>query len=333
MSKLKLQLIYRNKGYSIERVFEALIDDFEKQFDVEKLYVKKKSFWPAEIIYNIVYCFFKKSNGINHITGDVHYCALLMPKRNTVLTIHDTVSLNYNQLPKIQKKIIYYLWYYFPLKKLKYITCISNETKNSLLQIFPWLKQKIVVIYNPIDKDYKFIEKKFDKNEPVILHIGTKPNKNLERTILAISSLKCHFRIIGKLSEKQIALLKENSINFSNRFNLTDEEIVAEYKNCDIVSFPTLFEGFGMPVIEGQKTGRIVLTSNIEPLKEIAGEGAVFVNPYDVDSIRESFTSIIFNDTLRDEKIKQGIKNVERFSKDVISAQYIRLYQEMHDIT
>lgn len=76
-----------------------------------------------------------------------------------------------------------------------------------------------------------------------MLHIGTRPNKNLERVIEALEGIKCHLRIIGKLTSEQEKLLSEKKIKYSNGINLTDEEILNEYILCDIVSFPSLYEG------------------------------------------------------------------------------------------
>ena len=77
--------------------------------------------------------------------------------------------------------------------------------------------------------------------------------------------------------------------------NLTHEEIVSEDRKADIINFPSLFEGFGMPIIEGQATGRIVITSNLSPMKEVAGNGAILVDPYSVNEIRNAYLSVIQN--------------------------------------
>ena len=84
-----------------------------------------------------------------------------------------------------------------------------------------------------------------------------------------------------------------------------------------------------MPVIEGQKVGRIVLTSNIEPLIEVSGNGAVFVNPYVVKSIREGFLKIIKDDGFREEIIHKGFENVKRFDYIKIANEYENLYKEI----
>jgi glycosyltransferase involved in cell wall biosynthesis len=147
--------------------------------------------------------------------------------------------------------------------------------------------------------------------------------------ILCFEDIPCHLRIIGKLSEEIVSVLTEYKIEYSNAFQLSDEEIRQEYKNCDIVNFPSEYEGFGMPVIEGQKTGRVVLTSHIEPIIEIAGDAVHFVNPKEVESIRDGYLKIISDAEYRNGLILKGLVNTKRFELSHIVEQYMKVYEEL----
>ena len=83
-----------------------------------------------------------------------------------------------------------------------------------------------------------------------------------------MNGIDCHLRIIGKIDINIQTLLDENKIDYTNAFNLSDNEIIEEYKKCDIVNFPSTHEGFGMPIIEGQAIGRVVLTSDLSPMNQ-----------------------------------------------------------------
>ena len=113
--------------------------------------------------------------------------------------------------------------------------------------------------------------------------------------------------------------------------DINNEQVVKEYENCDIVDFPSTFEGFGMPIIEGQKVGRIVLTSNISPMKDVAADGAVLVDPFSVDSIREGYLKILgMTEQERQEMIDKGQKNCKRFEAKKIAKKYLDIYKEVY---
>lgn len=324
--KYHVNLVFRKKNadYSIEKVFKPLQPIFDKHFVVDDCYVPyyKVSLWA--IISNIWFTFCKRKD-INHITGVMHYCALLLPKKNTIITIHD---LN---LPGtgIKRKILMWLFVRFPVSRAGYITCITEATKRELLKVCPKSVDKISVIYNPISPEYEYKRKEFDAANPRILHIGTRDNKNLERVILALKDIKCHLVIVGNLNHRQLSLLKSNGISYTNKFRLTDQEILDEYLSCDIVSFPSLYEGFGMPIIEGQAVGRPVLTSNRAPMNEVSGDAVVYVNPEDVNSIHNGFLKIINNEELRSSLVTKGLDNVKRFAASNIAEQYMALYNRI----
>ncbi|GHT99693.1 hypothetical protein FACS1894142_7570 [Spirochaetia bacterium] len=208
--------------------------------------------------------------------------------------------------------------------------CISQTTKNTLLKhVIP---KSYSVIYDPISIIFKRNFKEFNQIKPVILHIGTNWNKNLAGVIIALRDISCTLRIIGKIEQKDIALLQENGINWSQAENLSDQEILEEYINCDMVSFPSIYEGFGMPIIEGQAVGRVVLTSKIDPMPEIGGaDSAYYVNPADVNEIRNGFLCLINDAALRERLVENGFENSKRFSLDIILQEYMDIYNRYSD--
>ena len=299
-------------------------------FEAEDSYAETRGSFFKTIYANIKkYSRMSRAGGICHITCEVRYCGIFMDKKRTVLTTHDTMSLRNPNAPWYARWYSYWIQFYFPMKHLKYLTCISEATRKELISYFPWVESKLRVITNPIDEDFIYKKKTFNIITPIILHIGTANNKNLLRVAAALNGVKCRLRIIGKINEEQERALKENGIDYSNASNLTDEEIIKEYENCDILSFPSLFEGFGMPIIEAQAVGRPVLTSAREPMESVAGGAAVLVDPENVEEIKDGFLKLINDNVLREKCISAGLENVKRFRPQEIARQYMAIYKEI----
>lgn len=322
----KVMYIFRKSHfgfYSIENVFDSIIPN--SVYQNSRFYVKHKSAYPIKILKNIL-SFNKKKFNIVHITGDVNYMALVFA-RNKILTIHDVDSIIKGSV--LSKLYFWFFWFFIPIISVKKITVISEFTKKQLLKKFPFIKNKVVVIPNPVDKQFVFSKYNFNAQNPNILLIGTKENKNLENVIIALSKIKCNLTIIGKLTKSQSQLLCKFNIEYKNFMNISSRELVDKYNNCDIVSFVSKYEGFGLPIIEAQTVGRPVITSNIGAMKEVAGNTAKLVNPFDIYSIRDGFVEVIEVSDLRNELIVNGLKNSQKYQPIHIAKMYDKLYKSV----
>lgn len=328
---MNINFYYRNKkaGFSIAAVFDTIIAEVEKNNHVIRTFLPYPNANIPSILKNGWFARnAEKSNYINHITGDVHYLLWFLKREKTIVTVHDIMYYHY--LKGIKKKV-WKLLYITPLKRAAHVTFISDFAYKQVSEVINLDMNKVHIIPNPVDPSFTYSPKEFNTQKPVILHIGTLERKNLERTIEAIEGINCHLRIIGELKEQTQNLLKEHQIEYSNSMNLTHEEIVTEYRNADIINFPSLFEGFGMPIIEGQATGRIVITSNLSPMKEVAGCGAILVDPYSVKDIRNAYLSVIQNQEIRENLIREGLKNIENYKIKKVTQQYINLYKKLYE--
>lgn len=328
---MNINFYYRNKkaGFSIAAVFDTIIAEVEKNNHVIRTFLPYPNANIPSILKNGWFARnAEKSNYINHITGDVHYLLWFLKREKTIVTVHDIMYYHY--LKGIKKKV-WKLLYITPLKRAAHVTFISDFAYKQVSEVINLDMNKVHIIPNPVDPSFTYSPKEFNTQKPIILHIGTLERKNLERTIEAIEGINCHLRIIGELKEQTQNLLKEHQIEYSNSMNLTHEEIVTEYRNADIINFPSLFEGFGMPIIEGQATGRIVITSNLSPMKEVAGCGAILVDPYSVKDIRNAYLSVIQNQEIRENLIREGLKNIENYKIKKVTQQYINLYKKLYE--
>lgn len=312
--------------FSIEELFRFIQSALPSDIQFDNYYLKRfsKGLWDRLLSCVEVV---GKQGKINHITGDVHFIAFLMNKRRTVLTIHDLEVLK--RVKGISRFIIKFFWFTLPAKRVKYITVISEFTKQELLKVINVNPEKIVVIHNSISPSIKFLPKAFNHEKPTILHVGTAHNKNLERLIEAIGGLKVKLTILGHLRDHHTALLQKYNIDFENYFSLPYQHVIKRYQEADIVSFVSLYEGFGLPIIEANAIGRPVVTSTLTSMPEVAGDAALLVNPESAADIRAAIVSLINDDSLRAALIEKGKLNVRRFQPAFIAQQYAALYRQM----
>jgi glycosyltransferase involved in cell wall biosynthesis len=162
-----------------------------------------------------------------------------------------------------------------------------------------------------------------------ILQIGTKANKNIIRLAEALSGIPCELHIVGPLEQQQEAKLHQHKIAVTNHMYLTDEQLLEQYKQADIVSFVSTHEGFGMPVVEAQSVERVCVTSNCSSMPEVAGAGACFVDPFDVQSIRAGFQKVISDGPYRQSLVAAGRQNKLRFDSQRIADDFLQIYKSI----
>jgi glycosyltransferase involved in cell wall biosynthesis len=322
-----VQLIFRKTNplfFSIEKVFASLQEGLKKEVVLEERYLPYYSSSISDIIRNIRFAKKFKAD-IYHITGDIHYVALALPAGKTILTIHDSVFLRESR----GLKRIFFKWIFLkrPVKNCRFVTTISEKSKIEIVRNTGCEPGKVVVIPNPVNRNIYFRDKTFNTENPVLLFIGSTPNKNLDRTIRAISGISCTLDIVGQIPDDHRKLLKEHGIQYRQSTGLSEAEMADRYVAADIILFASLYEGFGLPILEGQKAGRVVLTSNISPMKEVAGEGACFVDPLDVNSIRAGLKKIIGDADYRDSLTERGFENIKKYEMQHIADQYLKLYE------
>lgn len=321
----KICYIYREKEKnetSIELVFDTVTAEIEKRdIGIRKWY--KPVSWKQTFrqIWNLR----KEKFDLYHITGDVNYLWLFFPWRKTTMTIHD-IGMYKNNPKTLKRRLFVFFSFILPSFFLKKLTCVSELTKQDLVNMLGIDSKRLIVISNPVVFDIEPSEKKFDETCPVILQIGTGVHKNLDSLIEAVNGLDCKIDIVGNPDNLLIKRMENLNINYTVATRLSNEEMLEKYRQCDILFFVSRSEGFGLPILEAQAMRRPVLTADTEPTKSVCGGGALLCSPEDIPAIRAGILTLCSNPTERERIISIGAQNVKRYDKVNIAKEYLDFY-------
>lgn len=312
--------------YSVEGYFDRVRDHLGETITARKHSLKFLSRGFLRRLFNMLEARFQRSD-INHITGDVHFLALALPPQQTILTVLDCQVLE--RLTGWKHWIIKTFWYTLPIRRTKYITAISEETKRQVLALVDIPEDRITVIPVSISPLFRPCPREFNSVKPTILQVGTKANKNLPRVAAALEGISCQLEIVGPLSPSDTAVLDQHCVSYRSHTGLSDEDVMQLYHDSDLVCFASTHEGFGMPIVEAQTMERICITSNCSSMPEVAGQGAVFVDPFNIASIRDGVLRVQNDAELRQKVISAGRINRQRFQPEQIGAAFRQLYERV----
>ena len=332
-SHAKMKVVFFNRkpralgNISVESNFKQNRENLPPNVEAISLDMPFESNGIWRRVANAIYCMFHQGD-VNHITGDINYVAIFLIRRKTILTFLDCGNLH--QSKGIKHYLVKLIWYTLPISKSQHLTAISQATKKDLIHFTDCIENKINVIYVSINERFTYHPSSFNTVTPRILHIGTAPNKNLERLIPALKDIRCKLVIVGKINDQLKELIKLNKIDSECiERRLSDEEILDEYLKCDILSLVSTVEGFGMPIVEANAIGRPVITSSTTSMPEIANNAAIIVDPLNTNSIRKGIIQIISQDSIRKILVQNGLTNHLRFQPKVLAIQYVTLYEKI----
>ncbi|WP_078412227.1 glycosyltransferase family 4 protein [Priestia abyssalis] len=252
-----------------------------------------------------------------------------------VICINDLIPLKY---PEFFNDYNVHSFFNTKIRKVArnvdHIITPSNSTKNDILNYFRNINEnKISVI--PLAsflskevnyKDESKILNKFKVNKPYMLSVCTiEPRKNLARTIKAYQAFRKKYKepiqlvLVGSLGWKYSDILDQiNNCEFKEDVIMTgfisDKEVVVLYQNAELFVYASIYEGFGLPVIEAMSCGVPVVTSNVSSLPEVGGDSVVYCNPLEVESIALAIEKILFSPSLKKELQMKGFRRAKTFS-------------------
>jgi glycosyltransferase involved in cell wall biosynthesis len=280
-----------------------------------------------DIISNLIWTFRLPKYDVIHVTGDIHYAILGLFRRRKILTIHDLRFVDESK--GFRRWILWLGWIVLPVWRADIVTVISEFTKTRLLSLCRVDPSKVKVVPNCVGKEFFPVTKSWPTENVRALLVGTTSNKNLERVMDACFDLPLRFAILGFLGTCQKALMNDRNLDYEEYGGLSRDEVVNLYQACDLVIFVSTYEGFGMPILEAQAVGRPVITSDLSPMGDVAGEGALKVDPFDVDSIRSGVMSLMNDKHLREQLVHAGFQNVAGYSSESVAELYAEIYRDV----
>lgn len=262
----------------------------------------------------------------------------------SVVTIHDLIFMRYPHLYSFFDRKIHFFKFKYAAKNSDIVVAVSQQTKNDIISFFKIHESKIKVIYQGCNEVYKqfFSEieikntiKKYNLPNDYILNVGTiEKRKNLLIILKSITKTDKNLVVIGKKTayfkevwsfivahnlEKQVFFLK----------NLTPEEMAIVYQKSTLFVYPSIFEGFGIPIIEALYSKTPVITSVGSCFFEAGGSNSIYVNPENSNELREAINSVWDNKSKQTEMKEKGFKFVQKFNDEIFAQKWQNLYRSL----
>lgn len=278
----------------------------------------------------------------------------LIKKRKRVITVHDLTPLIFPQhFPSGLRGKMSWLIQRYNLHRSERIITDSEASKKDIIRLVGISEKNIDVVYLAAGEEFqrlktqdvrlKTIKEKYNLPEKFVLYVGDVTwNKNLPRLIKAIKEINLTLVMVGKnLAQKDFDrsnpwnrdLVEVNRIAEGDRRIIRlgfvpTEDLVALYNSASVFVMPSIYEGFGLPILEAMQSGCPVITTKGGSLPEVAGEAAMYADQYDINSIANAIGEVFFSEKLRSSLSEKGIAQAKKFSWEKTARQTIEAYQK-----
>ena len=301
-----------------------------------------KSYWRSKSIVRDLF-----TNKIDIYHGLSHELPLGIEKTNikTVVTIHDLIFIRYPHLFKMIDRKIYYRKFKSASQRANKVIAISQQTKQDIMDFFFIPEEKIEVVYQgcnikfqqEIAPDKKEeILKKYNLPSEYLLNVGSiEERKNLLTILKTLKELPNQkLLVIGSGKAYKIKCLRyisENNLSDRVTFltNLNLEEMAAIYQSAQMLIYPSIFEGFGIPILEALFSKTPVITSQGGCFAEAGGPKTKYINPLSVEQMKAAILDIQNSTELKEEMASKGFEYALNFTDDKIAKNIMQVYTEL----
>lgn len=266
-----------------------------------------------------------------------------------ITVIHDMTFFSHPQVHTFFKKLYFPFMIKRSVKRSEKIIAISYNTKKEIIKYIKIPPEKIVVTHLSANKfsksniidEKKFLLEKYKIKSDFLLFVGMiEPRKNLDLIIEAFkkfSDKTIKLVIVGKKGWMVDDLFEKIKLkNLDEQIIFTgfvpDNELEIFYKTAKVFLYPSLYEGFGIPVLEAMTTGCPVITSNISSLPEVAGDAAILIDPENSEELSDAVNKLINDVKIREELVKKGFENTKKFSWKKTAKQTLLVFEEVGNV-
>ena len=264
-----------------------------------------------------------------------------------VFTVHDLTFVTHPEFHALQNRIHCVMGTVSAVCQAATFIAVSNHTKRDMVTQLVVPENRVNVVHLAADEHFsptqhggrEHVAAKYGIRSRYIFNLGTiEPRKNLKRLIQAYAMLptarkeECSLVIgggAGWLNSDIYRYVQDNNLGQYVKMigNVDDEDLPALYGSCEVFVYPSVYEGFGLPVLEAMACGAPVITSRTSSLPEVAGDGAILVDPEDVQSIRDAMEDLLTNGGKRSELREKGLKHSMSFSWRRTAKETLGVYE------
>lgn len=279
-----------------------------------------------------------------------------IPRFSPVKRIAIIFDLSYLHFPEMFKKDDLWKlrnWTKFSIENAEYLITISNFSQQDIIKQYGVDKEKITVaypgynsdIFHPIEDKNQIakILKKYEIEGDYIIYVGTiQPRKNLIRLMEAFQNINdLKLVIVGKtIGLGRQGWMYEEILKTPQRLGIEEKVIFTGFAPTEDLPYllsgatafilPSLYEGFGIPVVDAMASGTPVIVSNVSSLPEVVGSAGLLVDPYSIDQIAQAVQTIASDKKLRMIKSKEGLKQAQKFSWEKMAKIVLKTFEEVH---
>lgn len=310
--------------------------------NVEPIFLKTKNNW-KRLLVTLPDLYRSWSADVLHVT----YVGPFMSKVPFVSSLHDVSYKRFPHFFSPRDRLLFSTLFPLSLQSAKAVITISDHAKQEIAHFYPSLKNKTFVTHLAANSIFRKINKKKEENPVLnkfsihgsyILVVGNlQPRKNLLRTVRAFGTIQNQIMetklvIVGQAKwqsseiEEEVKKQRiENRVIFTGY--VTEEELVWLFNDATVFVYPSLYEGFGLPILEAMACGAPVITSNITSMPEVAGDAALLVNPYNEDEIADAIIRVVKNINFAKLLSEKGLKRSGMFSWAKTAEETLKVYE------